>query len=284
MSIDYSGSVTIAHNPFFFERTPMTTENKPPDPFTTTPHPPPLSGSPTGLGYGLNEAMHLCQTLAKDKRNEYHRYDYVSSENRIREAREALRQALLALVPLSQKIVSVGERFVLEREFMLLHAPSGEHLRLQTSWPILPDKGRPLDKAVATADTASLGYLLRSLLLIPAVDPGTDMSAREDREDADRKPALATPTTSATAVRTGTVTSEQVDKLDEYGRELGWRPQQWADVLGKRGLKQVGDLSTEQAAELIAKMGAKITTRQLADAMYASANGPSKGGSSDGAA
>jgi hypothetical protein len=68
----------------------------------------------------------------------------------------------------------------LVRQFLLLHT-SGEERVLSTSWPVVPDKGRPLDKATASAATTSLAYLLRDLLLAPRVDPSDDLAGREDR-------------------------------------------------------------------------------------------------------
>ena len=48
-------------------------------------------------------------------------------------------------------------------------------------WAIILEKGRPLDKAIAGADTASLSYMLRDLLILPRVEAGTEMDddARE---------------------------------------------------------------------------------------------------------
>jgi len=48
-------------------------------------------------------------------------------------------------------------------------------------WPVVPDRGRPPDKALASALTTSLAYLLRDLLLMPRVDPADDLAGREDR-------------------------------------------------------------------------------------------------------
>ena len=71
-------------------------------------------------------------------------------------------------------------------------------------WPIIPEKGRPWDKAHAGALTSSLAYFLRDLLLMPRVEEGTDM----DSGDRDRKrqqnttaPAKTQPTRSKSTPR-----------------------------------------------------------------------------------
>lgn len=46
----------------------------------------------------------------------------------------------------------------------------------------MPEKGRPLDKAFATALTTALKYWLRDLLLLPRVVADDDMDTRDDRE------------------------------------------------------------------------------------------------------
>jgi hypothetical protein len=62
---------------------------------------------------------------------------------------------------------------------MLLHT-SGERMEITIAWPVVPDRGRPLDKAVASAATTSLSYLLRDLLLMPRVDEADDIAGRDD--------------------------------------------------------------------------------------------------------
>lgn len=134
------------------------------------------------LAAALAEAQARAHGVEKDARNEFHKYRYASAEALISEAKEALRGTGLSLVPASTTIapgVGVSDPTVpaiLTRTFVLLHA-SGESRDLSFSWPIVPDRGRPFDKAVASAATASLGYLLRDLLLMPRVAEGDDMDA-----------------------------------------------------------------------------------------------------------
>ena len=64
---------------------------------------------------------------------------------------------------------------------------------LKYETPIIPDKGRPMDKAVATARTYALGYMLRDLLLLPRVEPSADVDARDDRGHEPKRRAKADP-------------------------------------------------------------------------------------------
>jgi len=162
-------------------------------PDAPTPAPAP-QGRPE-LAKALSAAQKACRPAEKDSYNEFHKYHYASAEAIITEAKAALAAGGLALVPLEQTLLGSardgGDRFELERKFLLLH-PSGECLPLVSHWPVVPDKGRPLDKATASAATASLAYLLRDLLLMPRVAPEDDLPARQDRPRAE-KGAAAPP-------------------------------------------------------------------------------------------
>jgi hypothetical protein len=132
------------------------------------------------LSTALQKAQASVRAIAHDARNEYHHYAYTSVEAILTECKAALSAYGLTLLPTGQQIVQIGEQFVLTRAFTLLHT-SGEERPLATSWPVVPEKGRPLDKAAASAATTSLAYLLRDLLLAPRVDPADDLAGREDR-------------------------------------------------------------------------------------------------------
>jgi hypothetical protein len=53
---------------------------------------------------------------------------------------------------------------------------------------VVPERGRPLDKAFAVALTTSLSYLLRDLLQMPRGDEA-DMNARNDLPQEQHRPA-----------------------------------------------------------------------------------------------
>lgn len=143
------------------------------------------------LAAALSKAQARCKAVAHDAKNDFHKYRYTSAEAVIAEGKEALAAEGLALLPTGQSVRVEGDaaaqRFELVRRFALLHA-SGEERPIEWAWPVVPDRGRPLDKAVAGAATTSLAYLLRDLLLMPRVDEADDLAGREEREQPAPRP------------------------------------------------------------------------------------------------
>lgn len=135
----------------------------------------------SNLCAALAAAQKKCRAVAHDAKNEFHRYRYTSSEAIIEEAKQAFADTGLALLPLGPQLTKFGEQLTLTRSLLLMHT-SGETIPLVIEhWPVIPDKGRPLDKAFASAITTSLAYFLRDLLQMPRCDPEDDISGREDR-------------------------------------------------------------------------------------------------------
>jgi hypothetical protein len=135
---------------------------------------------PADLAKALALAQTRCKAVPHDKKNEYHGYRYTSAEAILIEAKEALTAAGLALVPIGQDLVTGEGHAEVRRTFLLMHL-SGQSVPITASWPVVPDRGRPLDKAFAGAVTTSLAYLLRDLLVMPRVDEADDLAARQDR-------------------------------------------------------------------------------------------------------
>jgi len=168
----------------------------------------------------LLEAQQAIQGIAKDGENTFHRYRYVSAESMFRETRKVLADAGVSVLPLSTSIrveersirIPIGNRVVegveghgiLCRRYLVAHR-SGQSLEFSQEWPIVPENGRPLDKATGAADTASFSYFLRDLLLIPRVEQGTDLDG-DDRDETDVAPPMATQ-------RQGQRIGEQLDRL-----------------------------------------------------------------------
>src|SRR5690606_9318101 len=116
--------------------------------------PQPIPGQITcgNLAEALAKAQQKCRAVEKDEENTYHKYGYASAEAIIIESKQALADCGLALVPVEQTLDGYqkeGEgRFELVRKFLLMHS-SGESLPIVSHWPVIPDRGRPLDKATA---------------------------------------------------------------------------------------------------------------------------------------
>jgi hypothetical protein len=133
----------------------------------------------------LAQAIKACRAVEKTSTNDFHKYKYASADAIIDVGRDALASSGLCLIPVESTVNGFEregpDRFELVRVFALLHS-SGESTPIRVCWPITPEKGRPLDKATAIADTLSLSYLLRDLLLMNRIDPSDDLGTRDDRK------------------------------------------------------------------------------------------------------
>ena len=136
----------------------------------------------------IAKALVVCQGLMRrvgqDGDNQFHRYKYTSAENILESVREPMRQAGLALlqVPVGIERSSYeGTPHRLVMQYFVTHESGAVWTMPLTSTPILPEKGRPEDKAEATAMTYSLGYMLRGLLKIARWGADDDVDQRDDR-------------------------------------------------------------------------------------------------------
>ena len=127
-------------------------------------------------------------------------YAYTSSETMIAACREVLHSAGLTLRRAGWKFDGTPEGGGLVTSQMILtHAGTGESVADEVAWVAVPRGQQPIDKAVAGALTASLGYYLRDLLLVPREDEN-EMDKRDDSSYQPRKapaPARSNPATPA---------------------------------------------------------------------------------------
>lgn len=149
------------------------------------------------IATALVAAQTKAQAVAKDAENNFHRYKYASAEAIIAEARTSLSSAGLAVIPMGWELSQ--DRLTIEVKYRLFHT-SGEYLDMVTHTAVVVEKGRPQDKAEATALTYNLGYFLRGLLLLPRVEKGLEVDAR-DHEPADPKALIDTIRASITAAK-----------------------------------------------------------------------------------
>ena len=135
--------------------------------------------APTG---GLWAALALAQSRARgvapDRRNQHQRYDYASAEAVLAAATEAMTGTGLALLRVSATVESAEGGPWLRSVYMLTCA--GDAQKINQTWPIGARKGSSRDKLLAGALTSSLAYMLRDLLLMPRVEPGIEMDARDE--------------------------------------------------------------------------------------------------------
>lgn len=209
-----------------------------------------MSTEPTAINEALRLAQQAMPGVHHDARNQFARYDYVSAESMILHCRGALHSAGLTLSAVSSIIAVVDGVHVTPKggdamPLMMMHRvwclahDSGTERTYEQDWPVVVEKGRPLDKAVAGADTASLSYLLRNLLMVPRVEKGTDLNA--DGRDHE-PPAPMQPAPAYTVPEFAHEVADQhgwlnADDLDRY--------------LVSRGGKPVAGLTDQQRARLL---------------------------------
>lgn len=150
-------------------------------PTTTRTHTPAEAKS---LAQALIYAQRLIDHVVKDAENTNHRYSYASADNIIAAARDALAEAGLVLVRKAApyRPGEGGQPGLLGCVFELMHPASGEKMNYRVSMPVIENRGRPADKALAAAWTTTLAYALRDILLIPRIEGQEVIDARDDRD------------------------------------------------------------------------------------------------------
>lgn len=148
-----------------------------------------------GLASALLAAQQALPSVGKDSqfKSQSYGYAYTSSETMIAACRAVLHGAGLTLRRAGWKFQGTPEGGgLVTSQFILTHAPTGESVADEVAWVAVPRGQQPIDKAVAGALTASLGYYLRDLLLVPREDEN-EMDRRDDSAYQPRKAATPAP-------------------------------------------------------------------------------------------
>lgn len=128
----------------------------------------------------LSKAIAAAKAVTKESHNAFHRYDYASAESILEEVRGILAIHGLAVLPLSQRLERRDDTDRVVTDCLLTHE-SGQAKEVTYEFPVVVDKGRPIDKAYSAASTQGLAYYLRNLLLLPREDKAHAVDARDDR-------------------------------------------------------------------------------------------------------
>lgn len=211
------------------------------------------------LAKALVEAQRIARAVEKDSTNKFHSYRYASAEAMIAEARGALSQAGLAFSCVSSALEQAeGYGRILVTMYRLDHV-GGESRDYGSSTPIIEERGRPLDKAVATAKTYDLGYMLRSLLLLPRVEEGTDVDQRDDRKHEPAKaPTHDLDITDLVAEIEGAKSTEDLLKASNEIQALfksGQISREQRMLLSKTGKARRIAIASQEADKQIESMG-----------------------------
>lgn len=235
----------------------------------------------TGLFAALVRAQRIARAVEKDAHNSFHRYSYASSEAVISEARGALGEAGLAFFAVSYEVVrgefaEAAEREpepkdakkqdhakaygILRAKYRLVHE-GGEATETESVTSIIPERGRPVDKAIASAKTFDLAYMLRALLLLPRVEEDTEVDRRDDRGHALREERRSQPP--ARAEEPGPREEETRDRLREQrARE---QLKAFADLLGPARCREI--LGRSSQGMTVDELEAAVT--RLGEAQHA---------------
>jgi len=182
--------------------------------------------------------------VGKDATNSFHKYNYTSAEQMIGSCRKVLNEAGLVIY---RKNWTPGEPFgqngerMIRATFVVAHPESGQCHEDEVTWPAVPDKGRPLDKAMAVALTTALSYWLRDLLLVPRNDDTMD-----ERDDANYQPPAV-------------IDSETLGTVNSLVEEAGSDPREVASYFHVSDLSQ---LPQEQAPKVIKMLRTKISKQK----------------------
>ena len=180
---------------------------------------------PLSLGARLVKAQGIAQAVAKESFNAYQKYRYASSEAVIEEARGALNQAGIALFARDwcfNALVPLPEMGHVGKMVVTYFLTDGfQEMRMSAETAVIVDKGRPLDKAQATALTYNLAYFLRSLLLLPREDESESVDARDDRHQ--DRPAMrpSAPQPQEEPSYTAAQIAELHTEIKALGKDLG---------------------------------------------------------------
>ena len=279
--------VTAAVAPIPPVREVVAVQSQPAPALATVAAPPP----PRSLAAALALAQQKCRPARKDGRNAHHGYRYASADSIVAEAKAALAETGLALVPIETSLNRTDNGLELFRRLQLIHT-SGESIVLACAWPVEVERGRPLDKATAIATTTSLAYLLRDLLMIPRQMPEGDMDSRTEaaktavsaRAAKEQAQAVKEQPPASPPASTGTekaITKEQMDKLATLRPQIfeaekvkdEAKSARWKEIIGKYGVDSAAKLTATQADALILALASQLTTHDVQQALTASTKG-----------
>lgn len=134
----------------------------------------------------LAKASSSMGTLIKSAVNKFEGYNYVSSDDVVYHAREALIGAGLAFYESGAQLTPIGDRLYMHITYVVAECDGDGVISFATDVPIhLDKKGVQLDKQSAASRTYGLAYALRGLLLADRVEKPRAID--EEEPDA-RKP------------------------------------------------------------------------------------------------
>lgn len=163
-----------------------------------------MSDTNGSMNAALVKALHRAQkrvtAIGKHSRNDQQRYDYTSSEDMVSICGTALAEEGLVVRRTAYSVGDWSEQSLRTRNgestyivapvsmrFTIAHVDGGV-MEDAATFPAVQSGGRPADKAVAAALTASLGFYLRDLLMVSRGRDVYDIEARKEDDDEAPRP------------------------------------------------------------------------------------------------
>ena len=132
-----------------------------------------------GLAGKLAKAMASVHGVRKDGRNDFHKYDYVTSDAVTAEVREALAEQGVFFMPSVDEVLRGQAHVTLKMTMRFFDGETGEVME-STWYSEASDKG---DKAINKAQTAGVKYFLLKAFLVP-VNNEPDADSEGDTKEA----------------------------------------------------------------------------------------------------
>ena len=197
------------------------------------------------IGMALYSAQCAITAVAKNSRNEFSKYNYVSADAMVSACRDALHAN--GLMVARTKFELELERGMLTNHFTLSMPSTGESRVDITPWLFVEKGGQPIDKALAGALSSSLNYYLRDLLLVVREEEGS-MDRRNDRDHEPRpkaKPVVLDP-------------NESMKARENLRRLASVKGDKWTDAVLSRcaselqkDVQSFADISDDQVVRIL---------------------------------
>jgi hypothetical protein len=173
-------------------------------------------GMPASIASALVKAQREARDVVKDGENKYHRYAYATADAIASEARRALNKSGLALCRVGWSVQKAGDGVPLTVlvTYALVHDDGSSCLLPPAECPVIPEKGRPEDKATAAALTFSAGYVALGLLQIERVNEHSP-DARDEPEPEPSRPKVSVVPVSAMLDSFAGVKAGETAKLEK---------------------------------------------------------------------
>jgi len=217
---------------------------------------------PAKIAMGLVKATRAAHAVEKKgtvKTTSYS-YKFAGADALMSEAREALAEGGLAIVltrwwPAIEKSEGVGEDGkawsafdrTIFAEFLLVHEEGDSHALGPYQMPVLEERGRGLDKADASALTYATGYVMRGVLNLPRVEPGSQVDERDDtgRDGRVKREPKPEPTAEEKRAKVVNAIENSIASVpgEEHGSLQTWVEEKYAKAVKALAPDPAGDLN-----------------------------------------